>query len=254
MRSGPFKKNLQNMIKQTAKSSSFFNNEKKQITTMASPLHMLKSQILYPPAIPNQFSELKKVEFPPFKGIQCNMMPFRLNDRDSMPKEYRSYWDLIDACDIPKHNQDGIWFLTVTESQVKKNTTQRRPGIHTDKHPKNAWGGPWGGMIGGIYMASTGDDTCRVWNCHVEKPGHMGDCEHLRDQLQNPISLQANQLVWMTDSCPHEALPQNKESERQFFRLVSPEVGLWYKAHSTPNPLVELPSNIKIIEGNKFTK
>jgi len=192
MRSGPFKTNLQKIIKKIATpTASFFHNEKKEIITTASRIRTLKSPIQYPP---------------------------------------------------------------VTESHVNKNATQRRPGIHTDKYPNSAWGGPWGGVIGEIYIASTADDTCRVWNCHIEEPGHMGDCEHLRDQLQKPISLKANQLVWMTDSCPHEALPQNTEGERQFFRLVSPDVGLWYKSHSTPNPLVELPSNIRVIEGNKFTK
>lgn len=226
-----------------------------ELTSMA-PSPELQKQISYPPEVLPQFTKFNKIEFPKFTGVQCNMMPFKMNDKNSIPKEYQPYWNLIEACEIPENQRNGVWFLTVTESHVKKGATQRRPGIHTEKHPKSAWGGGgWGGgkepKVGGVYMASTSDQSSRFWNCRVEQPGNMGDCEHLKDQLKNPIYLESNRLAWLTDSCPHEALPQN-EGKRQYFRLVAPEVSLWYKAHSTPNPLVALPEGIKIIENNKF--
>ena len=101
-------------------------------------------------------------------------------------------------------------------------------------------------------MASTVDSTCRVWDCYVEQPGSMGDCSHLEKLLKKPIELKANELRWLTDSCPHEAIPQTKEGPRQFFRLVTSAVDLWYESHSTKNPLVSLPKNVKVIRGNKF--
>ena len=80
----------------------------------------------------------------------------------------------------------------------------------------------------------------------------MGDCDHLKDQLNESVELKANQLVWMTDSCPHEAIPQKESGARQYFRLVTSHITFWYKAHSTSNPLVGLPEHVRVIEGNKF--
>ena len=42
---------------------------------------------------------------------------------------------------------------------------------------------------------------------------------------------------------------------RQFFRLVSSEVSLWYRDHSTPNPLGVLPDPAltTTVAGDKFS-
>ena len=40
---------------------------------------------------------------------------------------------------------------------------------------------------------------------------------------------------------------------RQYFRLVTSEVSVWYEEHSTPNPIgIKPPDSVKIIKGNKF--
>ena len=41
---------------------------------------------------------------------------------------------------------------------------------------------------------------------------------------------------------------------RQYFRLVTSQVSVWYADHSTPNPLVSLPDDVQVIKGNKFGK
>ena len=44
-----------------------------------------------------------------------------------------------------------------------------------------------------------------------------------------------------------------KKIRRQYFRLVTSEVSVWYEEHSTPNPLgIKPPDSVKIIKGNKF--
>jgi len=259
-------------------------------------LPAIQAPIQYPPACLNQVAKVTTIQFPSFTGLQCNMMPFVMGKIHTLPKQYQSYWPLIEACKIPEVEHGKVGYLTISESFVKENATQRRPGIHVEKHSCESWGGggwgggssqvplktprnpqlpsdiprgiptdppsgSWGGGVAwgggtdqgsGLYQASNLDKTCRVWNCYVAKPGHMGDCEHLKDQLKDPIELEANQLVWMTDSCPHEAIPQRESGERQYFRLVTSHVGLWYKMHSTHNPLVALPKHVRIIEGNKF--
>ena len=49
-------------------------------------------------------------------------------------------------------------------------------------------------------------------------------------------------------------IPMMKSEYRQFYRLVTDQVGLWYEQHSTPNPNGVVPdSNItSIVQGNKF--
>ena len=53
---------------------------------------------------------------------------------------------------------------------------------------------------------------------------------------------------------PHESLALPQGGYRQFFRLVTSQVSLWYKDHSTPNPLgVEPdPTITRTVVGDKF--
>lgn len=106
---------------------------------------------------------------------------------------------------------------------------------------------------GGLYLASTVGESCRAWNIHIEQTGPMGNCEHLRPvlDLQPSVTMQAHALYWMTDSCPHESLPMAGGVFRQWFRLVTHEVDLWYEKHSTANPLGIIPP-CEIIGVDKF--
>merc|ERR1719474_963391 len=68
--------------------------------------------------------------------------------------------------------------------------------------------------------------------------------------------MEKDTLYWLTDRTPHEALP-NESGEavyRQFFRLVTAEVSVWFQDHSTPNPngVVPDPKITQIIKGSKF--
>ena len=101
-------------------------------------------------------------------------------------------------------------------------------------------------------MASTVPNSCRLWdNVHVEQPGRMGDCEHLRDSLGQGVLMQKGELWWLTDRCPHESLPIPAGTHRQFFRLVTNQVSVWFSKHSTPNPLGVLP-DCQIVDVDKF--
>ena len=68
-------------------------------------------------------------------------------------------------------------------------------------------------------------------------------------------SLDAGEVVWMTDCTPHESLPLKAGTSRQYFRLVTSDVSVWYADHSTPNPLGIVPEEeVKIVHGNKFDR
>ena len=51
-------------------------------------------------------------------------------------------------------------------------------------------------------------------------------------------------------------MPLETSTYRQFFRLVSSEVSLWYRDHSTPNPLGVQPDPAltKVVVGDKFSE
>lgn len=190
------------------------------------------------------YREINAVSFPKFRDININMMPIVCGDIDSVPDFAKHYWDLISQCPL---ETGSIVYLTIHEGLVEKDKTLRRPGIHTDGTNQAGWGGGGWGDSEGIYMAST-DGRCRVWDCMTHKVDHMGACElpEAKNQVMKP-----NWLYWMTDRTPHESLPAEKTANRQFFRLVSNGVGVWYAKHSTPNPLGVKP-NCPIETRNKF--
>ena len=113
--------------------------------------------------------------------------------------------------------------------------------------------------FGGIYLATNLPGSCRVWNCGVapEAVGPLGDIEHLRWALPGPGQLlRPGQLYWVTDRTPHESLPLQEAATRQFFRVVTAEVSLWYRDHSTASPLGVLPDPAltRIVAGDKFSE
>ncbi|KAI9318290.1 hypothetical protein DFJ73DRAFT_344285 [Zopfochytrium polystomum] len=67
-------------------------------------------------------------------------------------------------------------------------------------------------------------------------------------------TLAAHELVWMTDRTPHEALPTRERVFRQFFRLVTSNVTVWYADHSTRNDErgVVPPKGVRVVHGDKF--
>lgn len=201
------------------------------------------------------------VTFPAPSDLNVNMMPFVIGDADSIPAPLRGYQPLIDACDIESAEHGKVGYLTVTESAVTPQGSQRRGGAHVERHPQGSWGGGgWGAgafgqrRLGGLYLASNMAATTAVWDARVEVPGPGGDCSHLLSQLGDPSVLEAGELVWLTDACPHESLAPTQSGIRQFFRVVTSEVDLWFTEHSTANPLgVTPPEHVTLVCGSKFS-
>lgn len=228
----------------------------------------------------NRLRELTKalqrvdvVKFPMPGGHRVNMMPVIPSRPDLNPLP--QYQDMIERC-----SQDGeVWYLTVDESLVLPGESQRRAGVHVEAPGKSSFGGgphfgggsddtvdlSWGGggnwgggspqpdpdtkgFVDGIYMASTVSGSCRAWNVEVTDRDHHGVCE--RPEGAGHL-MGAGELWWMTDKCPHEALPVRAATYRQFFRLVSPKVSVWFARHNTPNPLGVQPS-CRVTNQDKF--
>ena len=233
-----------------------------------------------------------RLAFPQPKNININMMPFKLSNEfrgSCLPKYLRAYWESLIACCTVDQNEFGkVCYLTIQESEVEESSSQRRPGIHTERPGRlelrcgsvdeidkgqgdsvvelvavdNYWGyGVYDKsemtVTGGIFMASNVADSCRVWDCQIMDDnciGHLGDIEHLRNLLPESEVMEPNCMYWITDRTPHESLPLKKKTYRQFFRLVTSQVSLWFEDHSTKNPLgvVPDPNITKIVKGSKF--
>lgn len=198
------------------------------------------------------YKKLSHVEFPEYLGIKINMMPYVIGDLESIPSEYRKYRHIVRQCEIDGNEYGKVGYLTIHESIVKPGKSQRRPGVHTEKHPKaGPWGGGnWGGSSG-LFMVSNIEGSTSIYNTTVEEPGPHGDCEHLVGQLGKPELMEANRMYWLTDATPHASLPVKTECKRQFFRMVTSNVFAWYAQHSTKNRL-GIVAPVKIINTNKF--
>lgn len=216
------------------------------------------------------FEDKRRIEFPLPSDININMMPYIIGDSSSIPEIYHHYLPIIRKCEEASPGMYGsrrVGYLTIHESFVPAGSTQRRPGLHTDRHQSShgletkgggrgtecIWMQGWGGsrMGSGMYIASNVADSCMIWDCRVEIPGELGDCEHLRDMMGEGQMLKENNLYWLSDATPHEALPMKVDGYRQFFRWVGDEVAVWYEQHSTRNPLGIEPRG-RIVTENKF--
>ena len=237
--------------------------------------------------------QVDEVFFPKSKGLNINMMPFILS-RDfqecRLPRLLTPYWKfIISKCILTDEQIGQVCYLTINESRIEEGHLQQRSRIHTEKIARlelcngliegihkgqgNAWtqresfyDSRFGDfdqdclkINGGIFMASNVADSCRVWDCQIMDDsciGHLGDIEHLRSLLPESEVMEPNCLYWLTDRTPHESLPLKKKTYRQFFRLVTSQVSLWFEEHSTKNPLgvVPDPNITKIVKGSKFKK
>ena len=54
--------------------------------------------------------------------------------------------------------------------------------------------------------------------------------EHMRQALGSGAA-KAQRLYWMSDATPHEPVPLKEDTHRQYFRLVTSSVFVWYSKH-----------------------
>lgn len=185
------------------------------------------------------------VSFPKSQKLNVNMMPFIYGDNNTIPTKMKQYIPMIEACNLEKELLGKTCYLTITENDSKPNQSHRRGGIHVESQPNLAWGGgTWGcgkfdkGRKEGIYIASSVTNTTRIWNEEATDIAEGGSLDHkaqVYDQKE-ATDLKAGQLAWMTDKTPHASLPIPKPTHRQFFRLVTPNIGAWFQNKSTHNP------------------
>ncbi|ASV44494.1 hypothetical protein PBI_SCTP2_479 [Salicola phage SCTP-2] len=195
------------------------------------------------------YKSIASIQFPEYRGgININMMPIVFGYPETYPETIKGYIPLINQCNF---NIGEICYITISESFVPKDQSQRRGGIHVEAPYLKSWGGgTWGGMTRdkGIYMAST-DGNTNVWDEIVGDRDEHGACV----PYGNPEKMTPNILYWMTDKTPHQALPSDRDCYRQFFRLVSSEISMWLSKHNTKNPYGVKPT-CPVVDIDKFEK
>jgi len=197
------------------------------------------------------FNTISDIEFPEYSGIFVNMMPIIFGVNESIPDFAKQYAEIINKCSL---QPGAVAYLTIHESYVESDKSQRRGGVHVEAPNfqsfgngdrfggslSMSWGGgAWGGLSQdkGIYMASTDGNTSLYDEIVYQRDIH-GGC----NPTTEPYFCLPSMMYWITDLTPHEALLPRNSGYRQFFRLVSEEVSIWFKRHNTPNPLGVKPS------------
>lgn len=194
------------------------------------------------------YRRVADVQFPEFTPRFVNMMPFVMGDHSSLPPDLRCYAPMIDACGVEDAELGRVGYLTVDE-RVVAGESHRRGGVHTEGWGTVGWGGGnWGGRRG-LYVANSVADTCRLYDAEIRDTPRGGAVAS--EQISGCASelMPEDTVYWMHDRTPHESLPL--VGQRQFFRLVTSEVSLWFAAHSTPNPLGVQPAAV-VVHGSKF--
>ena len=224
------------------------------------------------------FAPCVRVTFPAPRNRNVNMLPFILGDVNSLPENLREYYYMIVMkCPLQASEIGKVVYLTVHEGLVEAGTSQRRAGLHIEspRHTdfleepsysrRNMLMNGWGDgrvlddeIVGGLYMASTVNHSCRVYHALVDTAAvdSHGGLDYLRHMIPSDThryDMKANEVLWMTDRTPHEVVPQAKSEYRQFFRLVTSSLSIWNAAHNTPNPRVLLPRHVKVVHDSRFT-
>jgi hypothetical protein len=181
------------------------------------------------------------IEFPTRQNRDVNMMPFIKGETGSIPKELHDFLPIIESIRHPSL-QGQVCYLTIRETE-RGAQKKSRGGVHTerwawpeDKGPVMAWGGnQWGREH--IYLANSVRGSCGIFfqrRLDDDEIGVWGDASHIKD-LGPESEMFPNIIYRIGDNVPHRAIPTDEP--RTMFRLVGPELGSWFAAHSTPNPL-----------------
>lgn len=194
------------------------------------------------------------IQFPKFTGARCLMMPYIQGDSASVPEEYRTYADIIESVFFKKGD---IGYLTIDESIAYKGKAHRGARATTDRalHTEAGripgklyvWGGGgWGENHNvtldadtEILLANNLDNSCALWNAVHEDTSLDGDIGYASSQYpyNEAMLMKAGEVHKIGILTPHESLPVDQDTERQFLRIISSGVH-GREPYFTKNPLL----------------
>lgn len=197
-----------------------------------------------------------KINFPKYANIRCLMMPYVQGDPDSVPPKYRSYETILENVYL---GRGDIGYLTIDESIAYKGKPHRgaraqfKRALHTEAGRRQEvfrWGDTthWGkgeevtlDRDVRVLLSNSLDDSCAIWDAEHEDTTIDGDIGHLAGQYpyEDATFMKAGEVHEIGILTPHESLPVEKDTARQFLRIVGS--GVHGREHYfTRNPLMEI--------------
>lgn len=198
------------------------------------------------------------IEFPEYSGVRCLMMPYIQGEPDSIPDMYKTYRDIVANTYLER---GSVGFLTIDESFVAAGSPHRGQrakfdrALHTEAGirdiPGYYWGNPspyWGGRTEvrldydvEILLASNIEASCAVWDAEHADTTVDGDIGHRSDEYPYDVArfLDAGEVARIGILTPHESLPLDDDTYRQFLRIVGSGVH-GRESYFTENPLVRI--------------
>ena len=193
----------------------------------------------------NKSTYLATINVPSFKiGEQERhyMLPFTLNNLNTLPQKWAEFVKSIKQY-LPKFS--GVAYLTVDQKVINhENKHHRRGGAHIDgNYIAQCWNTGWlNGKEGrqvrpeqhremyidkGLGTILISDyPACQVWTQPINaESGIGGNCEHLRNELDNMPSfvIPKNHLYHISSDCIHESLPIQEVTKRTLVRITLPK-------------------------------
>lgn len=177
----------------------------------------------------SNYRDLGPVTFPAYAGRQVYMHTF--NGRVSaMTTELEPYGGLVsDLCHRAGHTE--VAHMTVDEKVVLAGISQRRPGAHVDGRfdsKQMDWRhGGWAHYCNripidrmAVIVASDMEGCIAYPGTFDGEPAGDGDLEHIRDQLGQGVTLEANRAYLLSPDCVHESVVFTKDTRRMFLRIA----------------------------------
>lgn len=198
---------------------------------------------------PSQIRDLGPVALPAYTGLRVMMMPFLIEDMQSIPfVRYREPVRLL-LEQNPDHLPEGTAYLTIDEAEVSAGETHRRPGLHVDG--LGSWGGPAPYACGGMILLSSRLGCVAYDQPLPGMPDAEGDCEKFRSLLDvaRRVEMMPGRAYWCAPFLMHESIPMPEQTRRQVVRISMPNGLPWHECY-TPNPYGIKPSG-PIVKGRE---
>lgn len=196
------------------------------------------------------------INFPPYSGIRCLMMPYIQGDPESVPVRYRTGYEAVIESLCTERGRIG--FLTIDESPVAAGSAHRGKrakfgrALHTEAglRPNSiyAWGKTpgWGGAYNvvldydtQILLVNNLDGSCALWDARHADTSDDGDIGDKADlyPYADAILMKAGDVHQIGILTPHESLPVKNNYNRQFIRVVGEGV-YGREPYFTQNPIM----------------
>jgi hypothetical protein len=174
-----------------------------------------------------------EVVMPEFGNQMLYMHPLDVQN-PVMPKEFKRWDGLVHQLMKRVPLTEGEVYITIDEKLLKPGTTHRRPGAHIDGiwdpklvdhddspgHRTHLFSkNPGGGLL--LVSNAVG---CTAYPGEFEgSPGTGGDCEHMRKQFSDALTMQASTVYLCNVFGIHESIPVTQPVQRSLVRISLPE-------------------------------